>query len=79
MTTKLITYRDLHDIVSNSKKNFSNQASPIHVSNKKAEYVDLLHIAMVESILMYLNGNGLLTESIKFDYTDVSNELESLD
>jgi hypothetical protein len=79
MSNKLITYKDLQSIIVHSKKLFANQNLPLSVSNIKAEYVDLTHIAMLESFIMHLNGRGMLNELIKVDYTDESTQYDAID
>jgi len=75
----LITNKDLFFIISNAKSFYSNIPSNVYISNKKIEENDFKHIALVNSIVMWLNGKNLVKKLVKFDYTDHSCQYEELE
>ena len=77
--SKLIGYQELQGIKDDAKKIFSTQKTPLFVENKQLEFVDLTHVAVVESMIRYLNRNNLLNTEVKINYSDLSNDLDSLD
>ncbi len=65
----LINSRDMHDIISTSKNNYTHFHLPLHITKKQVEGTDLPHVAVIESLLSYLNKMNLLKKLVKFDYT----------
>ena len=66
----LITYSDYFKILGQAKSNYVRMKLPARISFKELEANDALHIAVVESVLMYLNKNSLLKKNVNFDYTE---------
>lgn len=66
----LINNADYFKILSQAKSNYISMKLPVRISYKELEANDALHIATVESVLMYLNKNNLLKKFVKFDYTE---------
>lgn len=66
----LINNADYFKILSQAKNNYISMKLPVRISYKELEANDALHIATVESVLMYLNKNNLLKKFVKFDYTE---------
>lgn len=71
MTYK-IDDKDLFMIVSNAKDKFFNLNLPIWVSRSEVERGEIPSLAILESVLMFLNGKGLLTKMVEIDYTDTN-------
>lgn len=72
MTKHLVTRADLFKIVSNAKQNMANISLPLYVSEKQVEQECIPTVAIMESVLMYLNSKNLLTNQVNLDYTDSS-------
>ena len=70
MTKHLISRSDLHKIVSDAKRNMANISLPLYVSEKQVEQECIPTVAIMESVLMYLNSKNLLTSQVNLDYTD---------
>jgi hypothetical protein len=68
--TYLINDRDLNSIVSNAKQNMFHLNLPLTVSKVDVERGEIPSLAILESVLMFLNGKGLLTQLVSVDYTD---------
>lgn len=65
----VLNSKDLFDIVSGAKSEYSNFQLPIKVSNKQVESSELANVAMIESTLSYLSRTNLLKRLVKFEYT----------
>ncbi len=61
---------DLFEILSGAKNNYTNLRVPVRITRKELEPGQLPHIAVMESLIGYLNRNHLLKKLVKFDYTD---------
>jgi len=61
---------DLFDIIATAKGNFFKLKLPMQISSKKIENGDLTHIALIESVISYLNSMNLLKKLVKLDYRD---------
>lgn len=75
----IITAKDLADIKSIAKGEFFNLGSDLHISNKKVEQEDLVHICLANALIMWLNRHNLLKRTAKFDFTDHSSQYEEMD
>jgi hypothetical protein len=60
---------DLQRIVSSAKDKFFYLSPPLFVSRVEVERGELPSLAMLESVLMFLNSKGLLTQLVNVDYT----------
>lgn len=72
----LISLKDLFHIVSVAKNEYFNLRADLYVSNKRVEENDFKHIALANSLIMWLNGHRLLKQLVKFDLTDTSSQYE---
>lgn len=70
---------DLLQIVSNAGSVIVKKRLPIDVSGKEMTMDEVRHIAMVESILGYLNRHQLLRREVNMDYTSSEYKFEPLD
>jgi len=68
MTYK-IDSKDLFKIVSDAKDKMFYLNPPLFVSGKELEQGQIPTMAMLESVLMFLNSKGLLTKLVEMDYT----------
>lgn len=65
-----ITYRDIVDIISTAKTKCATQTLPMIVTNQLVTGYDPAQVAMIETVIMYLNGKGLLKEVPNVDYKE---------
>lgn len=65
-----ITYYDIQVIVSSAKTDWVNKTMPFKVSKKTVDGNDPAHVVMIESVINYLNGKGLLNTFVKIDYDE---------
>jgi hypothetical protein len=72
MTPYLINDKDLNLIVSNAKDKMFYLNLPLYVSRVEVERGETPSLAILESVIMFLNGKGLLTKEVKVDYTPVN-------
>jgi hypothetical protein len=72
----LIGSNDLFLIISNAKNEYGKIRGDLRISNKSVEEKYFIHIALANSMIMWLNGKNLLKRLAKFDYTDHSYEFE---
>lgn len=72
-----ITSKDLFEIVSVAKTEIVRMPAILHLSEKLVEESDFRHIALANSMLMWLNKNNALKELPEFDFTDHTCEYES--
>lgn len=70
---------DLLQIISNGGAHIAKMRLPIQISNKDIEMNDVRHVAMVESIIGYLNKHGLLVGEVRFQYTTSEYDLEPIE
>ncbi len=71
-----ITYRDLFRMIDMAKTEYLNLPDDLHISNKRIEKKDLVHIAVAKSAISWLNSKNLLKRLAVFDNTDKSCEYE---
>jgi len=64
-----LTMGDFYEIISVAKSNFVNIVVPAKISKRDVYASDVPHVAMIESIIMYLNKNKLLRRLVRIDYT----------
>jgi len=66
----LLFKKDLVDIVSSAKLNFSYKPMPVKMSDSDLEVhqSDLGHLCMIEATIGHLNKHGCLKKVPKFDY-----------
>src|ERR1035441_9843934 len=62
----LLTYYDFHTIVSDAKVRY-NDVKP-EISERKLSPYEVPHVALIEAVIMYLNGKGILRKFVKVDY-----------
>lgn len=74
-----ITLNDLFLIKSAANAEYQRLPINLHISNKAVESSDLVHIALANSFIMWLNGKHVLKKLAGFDYTDLSAEYESIE
>jgi hypothetical protein len=83
MTTYLINNKDLHKIVDGAKYEMSHFNLPLYVTNKEVERGEVPSLAIIESVVSFLNSKNLLTQLVKVDYTDPTvhhdNDFEELE
>lgn len=72
----LIKSKDLFLMISQAKDEYGKIRGDLRISNKPIEEKDFVHIAVANSVIMWLNGKQLLKRLAKFDYTDHSYEFE---
>lgn len=65
-----ITYSDLIFIIGNAKNNYVSNTLPMAISKKRLDVYEPTHVAMIESVLMYLDSKGLTSSFIKMDYDE---------
>lgn len=65
-----ITFDDVHLMISVAKTTWASQSLPMKISKKTVLDNNPAHVAMIESVIMYLNGKGLLKELPKVDYDE---------
>lgn len=75
----IIRIKDLFFIKSLAIREFNNFSLPTSLSNIQLEQNDLLHVALIKSLIMWLNGNNLLKRLVQFDTTDNSTQFESIE
>lgn len=73
----VINHHDLFNIVARSKSAFASMVMPTYVTKKKIDSTDASAIAMIESIVSYLNQHDLIKKVPKIDYTDAGSDFES--
>lgn len=66
----VINNSDLFNIVSESKVQYSKFRLPMKISRRQVDSSDLPHVAIIESVLSYLNRNHLLKKLVKFEITE---------
>jgi hypothetical protein len=76
MTYK-IDKKDLQKIVSAAKDKFFYQNPPLFVSNVEVERGELPSLAILESLIMFLNSRELLTQFVEVDYTSTYDDNDS--
>lgn len=74
-----ITLNDLFLIKSAANAEYQRLPTNLHISNKAVESSDLVHIALANALIMWLNGKHVLKKLAGFDYTDLSAEYESME
>lgn len=72
----LIKIKDLNSIRSVAIQEYVRLPSEVEISNKKVDEKDFLMISVANSMLMWLNSNGLLTNLVKFDFTESTTKYE---
>jgi hypothetical protein len=75
----MITSRELFGLISSAKEEYLRLPSNMHISNKEVEPNYYVHIAVANAMIMWLNGNGLLKQLAKFDYTDEASKYEAME
>lgn len=79
MTSYLINDKELQMIVSNAKDQMFHLSFPLSVSGKEVDRGELPSLAMLESILMFLNSKGLLSKLVNIDYTSDYEDNDSIE
>ena len=69
MNPYLINKAELFRIISDAKQHMATKALPISVSGKVVDQSELPTIAIIESVLTFLNSKKLLTNQVDLDYT----------
>jgi len=65
-----ITYREIYTIVSTAKEKVATQQLPLVVSGQIVTGYEQSAVAMIETVIMYLNSKGLLNEVPEIDRKD---------
>lgn len=68
--THVIQKHDFTNIISQASSNMSNLKINLHISGKKVDQYEEKHVAMIESVISYMNRNELLKRPVEFNYTD---------
>lgn len=66
----VINYYDIFNIINTSKVNYANFKLPLKISKKQIDNSDVTHVAMIESVIGYLNKMNLLKKPVKFDHEE---------
>lgn len=74
-----IAIKDLFFIKSLAKDEYHKLRGDLHISNKKVEETDFMHISLVSATIMWLNSRNCLKRLATFDFTDHSSEFEEMD
>jgi hypothetical protein len=72
----IASYEDLLAILSMAKDQYLALPADLHISKKKIREEDYKHIAIVNSVIVWLNGNRLLKRLATFNVTDHSCDFE---
>ena len=70
---------DLNNIVNQSKTEYSNFALPLNITKKKIESHELVNVAIVEAVFLFLGQHDLLRKTVRLDYTSDSADYESFE
>lgn len=62
----LINYNDFHDIISNAKTNYNNVK--LEITGRQLYPSEIPQVAIIEAVVMHLNGKGILRKLVKIDY-----------
>lgn len=62
-----ITYKELVSIIGIAKMNAANQTTPISIGDRVVPSNEEGHVAMVESVISFLNGKEILKHLPKFE------------
>lgn len=62
-----LSYKDLVHIVGVAKTNSANQLTPILIGDRTVGRNDEPHVAMIDSVVSFLNGKELLKQLPKFE------------
>jgi hypothetical protein len=73
-TEHILTMSDLQSIIGTAKQNFVNLTLPMTISNKAVSPNDTTNVAVVQSVISYLNKAGILRKLVKFDITTKTNK-----
>lgn len=68
-TEMLIRSQDLFDLISLAKGEYHHIRANTFISNKRVEEGHLIHIALANALISWLNGKSLLKNNVKFDIT----------
>lgn len=66
----IVTSQDLFIIFSDATKNYIKTKLPLVVGKKTLEPSQSVHMAVMESFIMYLNRMKLLRKLVRFDYKE---------
>jgi hypothetical protein len=66
----VITSNDFTNLINDSKVEYTKLTLPMRISKRQVDSSDTPHVAMVNSILSYLNKNSLLRRLVRFDDRD---------
>lgn len=65
-----ITYRDIVNIISTAKTTAATQFLPMVVTGQLVTGYDPAQVAMIETVIGYLNSKGLLKEVPEVDHKE---------
>lgn len=68
--THMINKGDLFEIISGAKSAFTGFRLPLSITRRPVEPYELTNVAMIESVVSYLNKNNLMKKLVKLDYTE---------
>lgn len=66
----VITSNDFFNLINNSKVEYAKLKLPVKISKRQVDSSEAPHVAMMNSVLSYLNQNDLLRRLVRFDDRD---------
>lgn len=75
----VLKMKDLLDIKSLAVTEFNALSLPLFISKIRVEQRDIVNIAFIRSLVMWLNNRNLLKTLIRLDFTDDSVEYDSIE
>jgi hypothetical protein len=65
-----LNYFDFHEILCGAKIAYSNLRLPMRISRKPIDGSEVPNVAMIESVMSYLNKHSLLKRLVRIEYTE---------
>ena len=62
-------YYDVSNVINGAKRYMSEQHMPVEISRKTLSPNEAVHIALIESLIGFLNQKEVLKKLVKLDYT----------
>lgn len=66
----VVNNTDFNNIISTSKVEYASLRLPMKLSKRQVDNSDLPHVAMINSVISYLNKHTLLRRLVRFDDRD---------
>jgi hypothetical protein len=76
---ELLSYNDYKNILSFAKDEWIKLPQNLRITNKEMEEKDLVHISLANALIMWFNKKNLLKKFVGFDFTDHSNEYDTIE